>query len=91
MDDENEPAPLPHPSFGLFFDPGPVEEPVRSDHETEVSVGKTHGDPSALLKRGVGHLDGAPSSAHHSKVKLCIFRGCHRSKSEMYYLRLLKD
>ena len=66
MDDESEPALLPHPSFGLFSGPGPVEEPVRSDHETEVSVDKTHGDPSALPKRGVGHLDGPPSSAHRS-------------------------
>ena len=67
MIDEDESTLLPHPSFGLFSDPGPVEELVRSDPETEVSVGKTHGDPSALLKRGVGHMDGAPSSAHQSE------------------------
>ena len=68
MDDVNEPPSLKSQSFGHSSDPGPVEEPVRSDHETEVSVGKTHGDPSALLKRGVGHLDGPPSSAHHTET-----------------------
>ena len=66
MDDVTESPSLTSPSFGHSLDPGPVEEPVRSDPETEVSVGKTHGNPSALLKRGVGHMDGAPSSAHHT-------------------------
>ena len=67
MDDVSEPPSLKAQSFGHSFDPGSVEEPVRSDQETEVSVGKTHGDPSALLKRGVGHMDGPPSSAHRNE------------------------
>ena len=56
MDEVNEPPSHILQSFGRSFDPGPVEEPVRNYPETEVSVGKTHGDPSALLKRGVGHM-----------------------------------
>ena len=46
MDDVIEPPSLKAQSFGHSFDPGSVEEPVRSDQETEVSVGKTHGDKS---------------------------------------------
>ena len=66
MDDVNEPLPLNTQSIGHSLDPGPVEELVRGDHETEVSMGNTQGDPSALLKRGVGHMDGSPSSAHRT-------------------------
>ena len=75
MDDVSEPPSLKAQSFGHSFDPGSVEEPVRSDQETEVSVGKTHGDPSALLKRGVGHMDGPPSIAHRSPPGQTLERG----------------
>ena len=68
----NEPPSLNSLSFGHSFDPGPLEEPVRSDHETEVSVGKTHGDPSALLKRGVGHVDGWASLQCPSIALGCV-------------------
>ena len=66
MDDANEPPAFSSPVFGHFSDPGQVEGSVRGDLETEVSVGITHGDPSALLKRGVGHMDGPPSIAHRT-------------------------
>ena len=76
MDDLSEPPSLEAQSFGHSFDPGSVEEPVRSDQETEVSVGKTHGDPSALLKRGVGHMDGPPSIAHRTTQGMGTQVGC---------------
>ena len=76
MDDVSEPPSLKAQSFGHSFDPGSVEEPVRSDQETEVSVGKTHGDPSALLKRGVGHMDGPPSIAHRTTQGMGTQVGC---------------
>ena len=89
MDDVIEPPSPKAQSFGHSFDPGPVEEPVRSDQETEVSVGKTHGDPSALPKRGVGHLDGSPSSAHHTTQGLGTqvgYLGAHDATGRRHHL-----